>query len=155
MNPEGSVLHNWHSWDKMPKSRIDSTHQWINSGSTGLYFTSSEDSTQSEINPGRWPRSVKKVYDFELVPDSASVQAARNLMGVEGCCWTEYCPTTWKVELQVFPRMAALAEKAWTGKNDDWEGFTRRLTHQLDLYDLWGIRYNDVVERTLIAPRQR
>ena len=64
MNPEGSVLHNWHSWDKMPKSRIDSTHQWINSGSTGLYFTSSEDSTQSEINPGRWPRSVKKVYDF-------------------------------------------------------------------------------------------
>lgn len=39
MNPEGSVLHNWHSWDKMPKSRIDSTHQWINSGSTGLYFT--------------------------------------------------------------------------------------------------------------------
>ena len=155
MNPEGSVLHNWHSWDKMPKSRIDSTHQWINSGSTGLYFTSSEDSTQSEINPGRWPRSVKKVYDFELVPDSASVQAAQNLMGVEGCCWTEYCPTTWKVELQVFPRMAALAEKAWTGKNDDWEGFTRRLTHQLDLYDLWGIRYNDVVERTLIAPRQR
>jgi len=83
------------------------------------------------------------------------VQAAQNLMGVEGCCWTEYCPTTWKVELQVFPRMAALAEKAWTGKNDDWEGFTRRLTHQLDLYDLWGIRYNDVVERTLIAPRQR
>lgn len=155
MNPEGSVLHNWHSWDKMPKSRIDSTHQWINSGSTGLYFTSSEDSTQSEINPGRWPRSVRKVYDFELVPDSASVQSARNLMGVEGCCWTEYCPTTWKVELQVFPRMAALAEKAWTGKNDDWEGFTHRLTHQLDLYDLWGIRYNDVVERTLIAPRQR
>lgn len=155
MVPEGSALHVWHSWDRIPKSRIDSTLQWINSGSTGLYFTACEDSTQTEITPGRWPRSVKKVYDFEILPDSASAQMAQNLLGIEGCCWTEYCPTTWKVELQVFPRLAALAEKAWAGRADDWPGFARRLPHQLDLYDLWGIRYNDVVERTLIAPRQR
>lgn len=155
MNPEGSVLHEWHSWDKMPKSRIDSTHQWINSGGRGHYFTSSEDSTQTELTPGRWPLSVKKVYDFALYPDSASIQARENLLGIEGCCWSEYCPTTWKVELQVFPRMAALAEKAWLGKGDDWDDFAHRLSHQLDLYDLWGIRYNDVVEQTLIAPRPR
>ncbi len=155
MNPEGSVLHNWHSWDRMPPSKIGSTQKWINSASVGLYFTACEDSTQTEITPGRWPRSVKKVYDFELVPDSAGAGALQNLIGIEGCCWTEYCPSTWKVELQVFPRMAALAEKAWTGRADDWSDFARRLSHQLDLYDLWGIRYNDVVERTLIAPRQR
>lgn len=155
MLTEGSVLHNWHSWDRMPPSRIHSTQKWINSASVGLYFTASEDSTQTETTPGRWPRSVKKVYDFEIVPDTASAQASQNLIGIEGCCWTEYCPTTWKVELQVFPRIAALAEKAWASKADDWEGFTRRLSHQLDLYDLWGVRYNDVVERTLITPRQR
>ena len=154
MDPKGSILHHWHMWPKIKQSRIDSTHQWINSGSRGYYFTSKEDSTQTTLSAGKTPVSVKDTYLFPHVPDSANADVAKNLMGIEGCIWTEYVPTTSKLEFQVFPRLAAMAEKAWIGEARDWNDFAQRLSLMLNFYDLWGIRYNPVSEGTLIPIRE-
>ena len=154
MDPKGSILHHWHTWKKIRQSRIDSTHLWINSGSRGYYFTSQEDSTQTDIATGKFPVSVKDTYLFPHIPDSANTDVATNLIGIEGCIWTEYVPTTKKLEFQVFPRLAAMAEKAWSGEGRDWEHFALRLSGMLNFYDLWGIRYNPVCEGTLIPKRE-
>ncbi|MGM9868433.1 MAG: beta-N-acetylhexosaminidase [Sodaliphilus sp.] len=154
MDPTGSILHHWHVWPKINQSRIDSTHQWINSGSRGYYFTSKEDSTQTDLTAGKMPVSVKDTYLFPHIPDSANADVAKNLMGIEGCIWTEYVPTTRKLEFQVFPRLAAMAEKAWIGEARDWNDFAHRLSILLNFYDLWGIRYNPVSEGSLIPVRE-
>ena len=154
MDPNGSMLHHWHMWKKIKQSRIDSTHLWINSGNRGYYFTSKEDSTQTDIIAGKNPVSVKDTYLFPHLPDSANADVAKNLMGIEGCIWTEYVPTTRKLEFQVFPRLAAMAEKAWIGDARNWDDFALRLSQMLNFYDLWGIRYNPVAEGNLIPKRE-
>ncbi|MBS7373209.1 MAG: family 20 glycosylhydrolase, partial [Muribaculaceae bacterium] len=121
----------------------------------GYYFTSKEDSTQTDIIAGKNPVSVKDTYLFPHLPDSANADVAKNLMGIEGCIWTEYVPTTRKLEFQVFPRLAAMAEKAWIGDARNWDDFALRLSQMLNFYDLWGIRYNPIAEGRLISKREQ
>ncbi|MCQ2287924.1 MAG: beta-N-acetylhexosaminidase [Muribaculaceae bacterium] len=158
MDPEDGIIMSWHVRPNMPRERIDTTHRWINASGRYFYFTSREDSTQRELAPGQdrgYTLPVKTVYESQVMPDSASVQAQGNLMGLEGCCWTEYSPDPWKVEKMVFPRIAALAEKAWCGNDLGWEHFEPRLIRLLDYYDLWGVRYNPAVEQSAATKRNR
>ena len=87
---------------------------------------------------------MKKVYGYDVVPDSLSAEEASLVMGVESCLWTEYDPTTWKVEYFLFPRLAAVAENGWSAfERKNWDDFVGRMLRQLDRYDLWGIRYSE------------
>ena len=159
VGPEGCVLETWLMREGMKQSLINTTHKWINANGLAHYFDFHEDSTQTEVmhGMGRLLLPVRKVFDYALVPDSASAVVADNLIGVAGCLWTEYCPETWKCEYMVFPRLSALAEKAWVGqdwrKGDEscreaaWSDFGRRLLVQLSRYDLWRIRYNPTFEK--------
>ncbi|MBQ0116249.1 MAG: beta-N-acetylhexosaminidase [Bacteroidales bacterium] len=154
--PQGSALECWLVKPDMAQNRINTTHKWINASNRCHYFVSHEDSIQTELSPWKSRLTVKAVYEAPLVPDSASRVTADNLIGVEGCCWTEYAPDEWKIEMLVFPRLAALAEKGWCGyRPDHWEDFANRLVRQLDRYDLWRIRYNPAFERTVATPRPR
>jgi len=156
LEEQDGIIESWHMRPNMPLARIDNSHKWINSSGRYFYFTSHEDSTQTELTHGRSILPVKKVYEGALYADSASVQNKHNLMGVEGCCWTEYCPEAWKVEQLVFPRIAALAEKAWLGEDTpQWADFETRLLRLLCYYDTWRIRYNPAFERSVATPRQR
>ena len=59
-------------------------------------------------------------------------------------------------KMNVFPRLAALAEKAWCGERlPGWNDFEPRLLRLLNYYDLWRIRYNPAFERTTPIPRER
>ncbi|WP_407402541.1 beta-N-acetylhexosaminidase [Sodaliphilus sp.] len=157
MDPADGVVESWHVRPKMPLRRIDTTHKWINASGRYFYFTCHEDSTQTELAPGAGRTlTVRDVYESQLVPDSASVAVRDNLLGVEGCLWTEYCAEPWKAEMMVFPRIAALAEKAWCGERlPGWNDFQPRLLRLLNYYDLWRIRYNPAFERTTPTPRER
>lgn len=156
LDTRDGIIQSWHMRPNMPKARIDTTHRWINSSGRYFYFTSHEDSTQTDLSPGKGTLPVKRVYEGALVADSATVANIQNLMGIEGCCWSEYCPEPWKVERLVFPRAAALAEKAWRGQDiPGWTDFEPRLLRMLDYYDLWRVRYNPAVERTAATRRER
>lgn len=57
----------------------------------------------------------------------------------------------------VFPRLSAVAEKAWTyDVNMDWETFQKRLAKQYDRYKRAGINYRlpgiDIEERKKLQP---
>ena len=43
----------------------------------------------------------------------------------------------------VFPRMTALSEVAWSGRDKkNWADFQQRLQMQYKRYDLWHVKYN-------------
>ena len=48
------------------------------------------------------------------------------MLGLEAPLWTEYVETPQRLEEMIFPRMAALAENAWT-REKDFENFKARL----------------------------
>lgn len=110
-----------------------------------LYFDFVQDSTH---NSGRkWNKqycSVWDVYHFpENSPDRALMDNAK-IIGMQANLWTETVVTAKRLNYLIFPRIAALAEAAWTGpaqKNDS--SFKQRLKANFALYQKAGIYYYD------------
>lgn len=111
------------------------------------YLNIKESRAQHEIGP-RGPLPLEKVYGFEPVADTLTTAQQQLVWGVQGCLWTEYIQNTWKVEYSLFPRVAALAENAWSQRErKSWDNFSQKIVRQFDRYELWGIRYNDAFLR--------
>ena len=54
------------------------------------------------------------MYTWNPVPAALEPQFHARLLGVQAQLWTEYIPDGRAVEYMAFPRLAALAEVAWT-----------------------------------------
>ncbi len=85
--------------------------------------------------------TVEKVYNSDPTSELNDEQAA-NVLGIQANMWTEYVQTTDHVEYMVLPRMAALAEVQWCPKGEkDYDDFTKRLVHMLNIYQHEGYNY--------------
>lgn len=68
---------------------------------------------------------VKKTYTFN--PVNKSVKDSSNIIGIEAEMWTEYIRSEKDLHRKLFPRMIAVAERAWCGNdNSDYDGFVKR-----------------------------
>lgn len=151
---ENCVVVNWQKPEAGVES-VKSGHRTVRANMRWNYLNLIESARQPEVGHA-WPLPMKKVYDFDIVPDSLSAEEASLIIGVEGCMWTEYEPTAWKVEYFLFPRLAAVAENGWTAEERrDWDDFVDRMFRQLDRYDLWGIRYSERFLETEDIKRMR
>lgn len=83
---------------------------------------------------------LQKVYSYEPIPASLTADDAKHIKGVQANLWTEYIASTEKVEYMILPRMAAIADIAWTTQPKDWKDFSQRLETQYDRYRFW--KYN-------------
>jgi hexosaminidase len=93
---------------------------------------------------------LSKVYAFEPVPEGLTPEEAGRIIGAQANLWTEYVATPSHAEYMIFPRVAAMAETAWTpAAGKSWPDFLRRLTVQLRRYDRMGAHY----ARSLFAVR--
>ncbi|MGI4831107.1 MAG: beta-N-acetylhexosaminidase, partial [Janthinobacterium lividum] len=99
-------------------------------------------SDASDEPPGRAPlNTLEEVYRFEPAP-SAKLNASElsHIIGVEACLWTEHVRTDERIEHMLFPRLAALAEVAWSPEARDWSSFLDRLVPQFDRYQALGLK---------------
>lgn len=115
---------------------VESGHKTIACPITNLYFS----------NPGynklKGVSSIERVYLFEPVPENATPEQKQNIIGAQGCIWTEWTKDSVKMEWQMMPRIAALSEIQWSQpSNKDLGGFLKRLKHQIDIYDVYGYNY--------------
>jgi len=85
--------------------------------------------------------SLETVYSFEPTPPELTPEQSKHILGAEGNIWTERAPQE-RVDWQVFPRLCALAEVAWSPKETrNWADFQRRMeTHYRRLAAL-GVKY--------------
>ena len=86
--------------------------------------------------------TLEEAYSFEPVPDEIPQSKARYIKGLEGNIWTEHVPDRDRLDFQVYPRLSALAEAAWSSRdNRNWENFESRMqTHYKRLMKL-GVKY--------------
>ena len=106
-------------------------------------------------NPGynrlKGVSSVERVYSFEPQSEKLTPEEKKNIIGVQGCIWTEWTKDSVKMEWQMMPRIAALSELQWSNPaKKDLNGFLKRLRHQLDLYELYGFHYKMDIEDVTI-----
>jgi hexosaminidase len=86
--------------------------------------------------------TLEQVYEFNPVPEKIEPQDRKHILGVQANLWAEFMRSDDRIEYQAFPRVAALAEVAWSQPGRiDWKSFSERLPAQLARYDMLGIRY--------------
>jgi hexosaminidase len=116
-------------------------HDTVLSPAPDLYF----DHWQSpgDTSPGRSDTlSLKDVYLFNPLPDSILPEQRKHVLGVQANLWTEFMRSEARVTYMAYPRVAALAEVAWSpSRRIDWEDFEKRLDPQLRRYATLGIGY--------------
>nr|WP_323374186.1 family 20 glycosylhydrolase [Frateuria sp. STR12] len=132
--PAGATVMSWRGTDGAIKAALLG-HDVVMSPSPDLYF----DHVQSDL-PGEYAsrfgvESLEDVYRLQVVPAVLTAKQAKHVLGVQANAWTEHMPTMAHVEHQVFPRLDALSEVAWSPAGSrDWRGFLDRLPAQLARY---------------------
>ena len=144
-NPETTTVAAW-TGVKASVKAAQLGHPTIVCPISHLYFS----------NPGynrlKGISSVERVYNFEPVSDKLTPEQQKNIIGVQGCIWTEWTKDSVKMEWQMMPRIAALSELQWSNpEKKDLDGFLKRLRHELDLYALYGFHYKEDIEDVIIS----
>ncbi|MDO6428461.1 beta-N-acetylhexosaminidase [Thalassotalea sp. 1_MG-2023] len=85
---------------------------------------------------------IEKVYQFQVVPEQLTPEQSRHIIGVQGALWTEYIKTEQHVQYMIFPRIAALAEVAWS-TNKSWQRFSKQLDRLTERYHAMGVNSSD------------
>ena len=116
-------------------------HPTIVAPITNFYFSN------PRINKIEGIPSIQRVYDLEPCSDKLTPAEQKNIIGAEGCIWTEWVKDAEKLEWELLPRLAALSEVQWTAKDKrNLENFLPRMLHMQDLYRLYGLNYKADIE---------
>ena len=87
---------------------------------------------------------LSRVYELDPVPAGLTAEQAKHVLGAQGALWSEYIPSPRHVDHALFPRLAAVAEVAWSPMAArNWDNFLARLPAQLRRYRALGIGYSD------------
>lgn len=115
--------------DKNVERRLEDGKEVILSKHQAFYF----DMTYAYVN-------LSSTYKFE--PEEYNLKPLKGIKGVEGTVWTEWIRTPERLEFQLFPRMEALAETAWTPASKKCYGnFRMRLKKFVLILDRLKVSY--------------
>jgi hexosaminidase len=117
-------------------------HQVIMTPGKPVYFDHSQSKNEDSVTIGGY-NPIEAVYAYNPVPKELNADEAKYVLGAQANVWTEYMNNTRKIEYMIFPRMAALSEVLWSGKeNRNWKEFQNRLQFQLKCYERMGWNYS-------------
>jgi hexosaminidase len=121
-------------------------HDVVMAPNSHTYFDHYQAPEQQELAKGKQFEAIggflpiDKVYGYDPVPKSLTAKEAKHVLGVQAQLWSEYFHDFKKVEYHAFPRIAALAEVAWTPlAAKDLTSFLTRLDAILKHYDAAGL----------------
>jgi len=138
---EGSVVMSWRNAENGYKA-AEMGHKTILTPMLHSYFNIAQKEKEDSLCHRQWLVTLENVYNFNPVPASLSAEAAGNVIGGQGCMWTEYFPHKERLEYGIYPRLSAIAEVYWSlPAVKNYAEFHRRLQTQYRRYDLWGANY--------------
>ena len=140
--PEGAIVLGWRGNGNAALKAAKAGHQFVMTPAKVLYFIRYQGPQWFEPLTYFGNNTLKDVYDYEPVQKDWQPAYEKLLLGVQASMWTEFCYTPEMVNYQVFPRLAAMAETAWSPKGQkDWKAFLPRLDHYLSHLDAKQVVY--------------
>ncbi|MEV7567655.1 beta-N-acetylhexosaminidase [Streptomyces tanashiensis] len=130
---EGAAVSSWRGYAG-GIAAAEAGHDVVMCPEQHVYLDHRQAPGEDEPMPIGYVRTLEDVYRFEPVPPGLSPRAAAHILGTQANVWTEVMENRSRVDYQVFPRLAAFAEVAWSAlpapEARDHAGFERRMrTH--------------------------
>lgn len=98
---------------------------------------------------------LEKVYNYDPIPKELTERERLFILGTQGNLWTEYLPTIDHVFYQVFPRLIALSEVAWSKRKPGYDAFVPAMTtHYLPRLKQAGIPFSTAFLDVKMALKQ-
>ncbi len=139
---KGAIVMSWRNAENGIKA-AELGHKAIMTPLRYSYFNVAQKLNEDTLCHRSWHVPVDSVYLFEPIPKGTPPEVAKNIIGGQGCMWTEYFPHRQRLEYGIFPRLSAIAEVYWTNPgNKNWPKFQLKLVDQFNRYDLWGANYS-------------
>ncbi|WP_330320167.1 beta-N-acetylhexosaminidase [Streptomyces clavifer] len=145
--PEGAAVSSWRGYAG-GVAAAEAGHDVVMCPEQQVYLDHRQDGGPDEPMPIGFVRTLEDVYRFEPVPPGLSEEAARHIIGTQANVWTEVMQNRARVDYQVFPRLAAFAEVAWSALpapgERDFTDFDRRMGTHYARLDALGVAYRPV-----------
>ena len=126
-------------------------HDVVMAPNSHLYFDHYQAPEKDELAKGKEYEAIggflplSKVYSYDPVPKALTPEEAKHILGVQAQLWSEYFKDFKKVEYHAYPRMAALAEVAWSPlAAKDYASFAQRLESVIKFYDAAGLKHGEI-----------
>jgi hexosaminidase len=126
-------------------------HDVVMAPNSHLYFDHYQAPEKEELAKGKDYEAIggflplSKVYSYDPVPKALTPDEAIHILGVQAQLWSEYFKDFKKVEYHAYPRMAALAEVAWSPlAAKDYASFAQRLESVIKFYAAAGLKHGEI-----------
>ena len=140
--PEGAVVFGWRGNGEAALKAAQRGHKFVLTPSELLYLIRYQGPQWFEPLTYFGNSTLKDVYEYEPVKADWPVEYHELLHGIQGSMWTEFCDSPEDVQYQIFPRLAAVAEVAWSpAVKKDWESFLKGLDAFNMHLDSKGVTY--------------
>ncbi|MFJ8859415.1 beta-N-acetylhexosaminidase [Streptomyces sp. NPDC102451] len=141
---EGAAVTSWRGYAG-GIAAAEAGHDVVMCPEQQVYLDHRQHGGPDEPMPIGYVRTLEDVYRFEPVPPGLSEEAAGHIMGAQANVWTEVMQNRDRVDYQVFPRLTAFAEVAWSrlpapGERD-FADFERRMNTHYARLDALGVAY--------------
>lgn len=150
--PASATVMSWHGISGAVTAAT-SGHDTVLAPAPTLYFDHRQSDRPQE--PPGWGDviSLKDVYDFDPAPAALTEAQRSHILGVQANVWTERLRTDAQLDAAIFPRLAAVAEAAWSPAGArGWDGFAARLPAQMARYQALGVGADDAALAVTITP---
>ncbi|ALO08751.1 Beta-hexosaminidase [Streptomyces venezuelae] len=141
---EGAAVSSWRGYAG-GITAAEAGHDVVMCPEQQVYLDHRQAPGEDEPMPIGYVRTLEDVYRFEPVPPGISPEAAAHILGTQANVWTEVMENRARVDYQVFPRLAAFAEVAWSAlpapDERDYQGFERRMDTHYRRLDALGVGY--------------
>lgn len=126
--PEGAIIFGWRGYGHAALKAAKQGHRIIMTPAKVLYLIRYQGPQWFEPFTYFGNNTLKDVYTYEPVSKDWTPEMKPLLMGIQASMWTEFCQSAAEVEHQVFPRLAAVAERAWSQPDrKDWPCFLQAM----------------------------
>ncbi|MGA5065030.1 beta-N-acetylhexosaminidase [Streptomyces exfoliatus] len=141
---EGAAVSSWRGYAG-GVAAAEAGHDVVMCPEQHVYLDHRQAPGDEEPMPIGYVRTLEDVYRFEPVPPGLSPEAAAHILGTQANVWTEVMENRSRIDYQVFPRLAAFAEVAWSAlpapEARDYSGFERRMHTHYRRLDALGVDY--------------
>lgn len=117
-------------------------HDVVMSPNSYNYLDLKQGQSIFEPNLGYSKVLLSTTYNSSVIPTELTEEEAKHILGNQANQWGESLSDFSKYNYMTYPRLFAVAENCWTSEKDQqWDGFIKRLRSMLTIFDKDGIRY--------------